>query len=270
MSFPSRVNTSATSNWGGNSQTTQASNAQAVTAGNTLIVFAGADAGANAVTSVVDTAGNTYTKIDHCVLGGSYRGEVWYAKNVTGHASNIVTVTWAAAVWYRTLEVLQYTGLSATTPYDATAQGGATSGVITIGALTTTKWDEFHLIMLRSGWNTAGTYPPGFARISTGDPYGDVLEALVSAPVTSKSYQVTHPAAWAMVVAFAPDAGGTGPVRITDAVVELLAQPSPPIRVTQVVVEAVTQPIAPARMTQVVVELLTNVIGGERSDLWID
>src|SRR6266542_3306955 len=66
--------------------------------GNLVVVGVHTLTSTDAVSTVTDTAGNSYqragTKVSSAA-GGS--GEIWYATNVTGNASNVVTVTFGAS-----------------------------------------------------------------------------------------------------------------------------------------------------------------------------
>lgn len=92
--------------------TTIAASAINATGGN-LIVGAVKYEGASSTTvTVADTAGNTYT-----VLTGRKHStaNLWvypfYARNITGNASNVVTATFGASQQYRGIAVAQYSGL---------------------------------------------------------------------------------------------------------------------------------------------------------------
>lgn len=113
------VNSSSGS--GGGSSSTVAASAIAVTAGNTIIVGVGSNI-AQSVLSIADTAGNTYVSAAFQAASGSHNVEIWFCATAIANASNIVTVTFTAAVTDRDIHVLQYT------PPDAvvTCETGAT------------------------------------------------------------------------------------------------------------------------------------------------
>jgi len=262
-----RVNVKSNATWTSATGTTFASGTQTHTAGNTLIVCVGASTNSATVLGVTDTAGNTYTKVDHVgsALADTYREEIWYAKNITGHAANDVTVTWSAAVPFRGIIVLQYAGLSTIAPFDATAKGtnsagsGATS--VTTGTLTTAAPNELHLLLGR--WGTTPTYPAGFTEAS-GDANVHVGEAFVAAPM-SGTYTITATSfcTLALAAAFTPTVAGPAALRVTQDIAELLSLPTPALRLTQDVIEVLGTTIlisSPLRLTQDVVELLQQSV----------
>lgn len=98
------VNSSAT--FAAGSSTTVASAATSLTTGN-LIVAQVRHPGT--VSSVADTAGNTYVLADNTPTASfGTKFEVWYCLNATGNASNVVTVTFSASIANRGLITAQY------------------------------------------------------------------------------------------------------------------------------------------------------------------
>ena len=282
MPFPTRVNVTASSTWTATPGLTYASSALNVTAGNTLIVAAGGveSAFGEYVASVTDTAGNTYAKVDH-ITGAGHRVEIWYATNVIAHASNVVTATWTAAVGYRGIIVAQYVGLDVAGPFDAVAKGTAPSGpLVTTSTLTTTKWDELHLLLPRWGYLGTTTFPTGFTQVSP-DANALMAERIVSGPPFVGPYSITHTSGStfeksAIAVAFAPVqtppparvgqvvvevvSSPTGDARVGQFVVETLSSPTPDARIGQFVVETVSRPVPASRVGQFLVEVLTGPV----------
>jgi hypothetical protein len=101
------------------------------------------------VSSIADTAGNTYS------YTGRYTDsdatiEIWFAQNITGNASNVVTATLSGAATERRISVTQYSGcatssiqdtgyapagnVTAASPAQSTAATTANSGEVIIGA----------------------------------------------------------------------------------------------------------------------------------------
>lgn len=124
----------------------------AVTAGNTLIVGVSSYTlgGRQTVVGVTDSAGNSYSRCGIVEGGDANHGqEVWVASNISAHATNVVTVTFSAAATYRNMAVAQYSGLAATSPFDAASTGAitASSTIHPTGAGTTTQDNELCL-----GW----------------------------------------------------------------------------------------------------------------------
>lgn len=114
-----------------------AATAASHTTGNLIVVYISADGaggnGAPASRSCADTATNTYTAINSEVHSGTNDqwGELYYAKNITGHASNVITCSWTADRAFRRIIVLQYSGSDITAPLEDgsndTAEGSGTT-----------------------------------------------------------------------------------------------------------------------------------------------
>lgn len=192
-----RVSTTTATNWTGSAVgTTWAAPAFAAVAGNLIVVAVGANCGTTDATSVTDTAGNTYTKVDDVdatAFSDTYHEEIWYAKNVAAHAANVVTVTWPSSVTYPGIIAVQYSGASATAPYVTTAKGAAASGsgAATTGSLTTGSGDELHVLIPRWGWGAAITWPAGFEAVPETDAQIDFAHKKVTGPY-SGTYSITH------------------------------------------------------------------------------
>lgn len=126
------------------SDTTVASPAQAHVTGNLIVVgVRWYRSSAQDISSVVDTAGNTYTFISS-KNDGADQVELWYAYNVTGNASNVVTVTFSGITSYRVVCVGEFSGAkTSATPLDQAPAGGtATTASVTTGAFTPAEADE--------------------------------------------------------------------------------------------------------------------------------
>lgn len=67
-----------------------------VTAGNAILVFIRLNNNALSVTGISDTAGNTYAQIHTDTNGGS-RILLWQANNISGHATNVITVSFSGS-----------------------------------------------------------------------------------------------------------------------------------------------------------------------------
>lgn len=99
-------------------------------AGNTVIVFAcnytnGAPV---EISGITDTAGNTYSRCGSIETQSNWRAGCWIAYNATGHANNVVTVTFAGSADNRGIAVAQYSGLVTwDNPYDTGAANALTT-----------------------------------------------------------------------------------------------------------------------------------------------
>lgn len=76
---------------------TAASSALAMTTGNCIVAAFRSGLNGRNISTVTDTAGNTYTRVaaNGVPDGPATVLEVWVATNITGHASNVVTGTFA-------------------------------------------------------------------------------------------------------------------------------------------------------------------------------
>src|SRR5688500_6029731 len=88
----------------------------AATAGNLIAVLIRIG-GEGVVSSITDTAGNTYTL---ATSDTSWDPNLlcYYAKNITGHATNAVTVNFSPSALYSWAFAIQYSGLNTTSPLD--------------------------------------------------------------------------------------------------------------------------------------------------------
>jgi len=121
-----------------------------VTAGNLIVVATRVNSVSVTVTSVTDTAGNTYTKINSTFTSSVTSFEMWYAWNITGHAANFITANFSAAVGSRGILAVEFQGvLSSSDPLDTSAGAASVSSISTLvtGAYTTTEAEELLIMM---------------------------------------------------------------------------------------------------------------------------
>ncbi len=134
------VNTTTGSSTG--SVSSLAAAAASHTTGNLLVVSVRLG---NTVTvsSITDTAGNlSYTKATNNTNSSCGPNEIWYAKNITGNAANVVTAHLSGSSPFVAVFVRQYSGADPTSPLDQVATGDGTGGTVTSGTFTTTTADE--------------------------------------------------------------------------------------------------------------------------------
>lgn len=104
-------------------------NAKSTTTGNTLVVIVynkngGYQAPVRTVSSIADTASNTYTLLKRYSLTYEEDIEMWFSTNITGNASNIVTATFSDTTDTTTIYVMEFAGLgTATKDVDCGASG---------------------------------------------------------------------------------------------------------------------------------------------------
>ena len=121
--------------WDGANNTTVASAAKNTTTGNLLAVCVTTQEGAGSTTidSVADTAGNTYTAGTHYGAGGGGGMARWfYAYNITGNASNVVTATMSGNTRYKGIHQVEISGLDTTSAVLSGQSGGVALGSATI------------------------------------------------------------------------------------------------------------------------------------------
>jgi len=138
-----------------------------LSAGNDVLVHVRWESNPSAsVSSVTDTAGNTYAAIASTLAAnGDIQSQWWLCENAaTGHATNIVTANFSSSnPYFKGIAALQYSGL-ADTPTDAVATGTSISAVEVIsGSFTTTVADTVILTAVgqSSSFGDAWTWTPG-------------------------------------------------------------------------------------------------------------
>ena len=116
-----------------------AATAYAHATGNLLVVFVCAYQ-TDTTISVADTAGNTYTSVVHSWDTDVGLFECFYAKNITGHATNVVTATFGANKTTREISVLEYSGCDTVSPLDTHNVSAADAvGTAQVTAVATTN-----------------------------------------------------------------------------------------------------------------------------------
>jgi hypothetical protein len=173
--------------------TTLAAAAFAATTGNAIFVSIGCQS-TKTVSSIADTAGNTYSRAGQYISGVN-TVELWFAQNITGNASNVVTVTYSGSATKRRVSVTQYSGCATssiqdtgyapagnadtTSPKQSTAATTASDNEVVIAAAYDVE-DDTELLTASSGTTlrqsinssdfttcerittTAGSYNTGF------------------------------------------------------------------------------------------------------------
>src|SRR5262249_38599480 len=90
------------------------------------------------VSSVSDTAGNTYTSTGvRADSGTTDHTEIWYAENVTGNAANVVTAHFSGSATFRRIIVHEVSGSASSGSFTA-GQGG--TAVSITSPSTTSNW----------------------------------------------------------------------------------------------------------------------------------
>lgn len=132
------------------------------TTGNMIVVTHGTVTnGANAVTGVTDSQGNTYVNAIVNVASAS-RVEIWYAKNITGGTTPTVTMSFGGAGSRTNMTIHEVSGQNTTAPLDITSPLNGSGTPATVGpSSATTQNDEIVFSMVcvnaSSGTITAGS-----------------------------------------------------------------------------------------------------------------
>ena len=118
--------------------TVRYNNAQ--TAGNTNILAIGWNNATSNITSVTDSAGNTYQLAVPTARGAGVSQAIYYAPNIKAApaATNTVTVTFNTATPYVDIRATEYSGLATTNPFDVGTSASGTSTTANSGTVTTT------------------------------------------------------------------------------------------------------------------------------------
>ncbi len=178
-------------------------------AGNLNIVAVGWNDTSASVNSVVDSRGNAYTLAVGPTSGSGLRQSIYYAKNIAA-GSNTVTVTFNKAAALPDIRILEYSGLSTSSPLDVTATGTGTGKSVSTASATTTSANEliFGAGMTAGTFNIAG---PGFTTVIFTPDSDNAEQKLVSSTGSyNASASLTYSAAWVMQMATFRASGGTG------------------------------------------------------------
>lgn len=178
--------THGTNTTGSTSTTSTSAFASANTAGNAIIVAIANDGSSGSVTSVTDTAGNTYTRaIEEPSSGDTVSCEIWYCLNVKAQASNVVTANQGfndGVIWAQ-----EWSGLATSSGLDQTKGAKGTATAASTGASSTTM-QASELVFVAgeldvSGSNSlsVGSGYSNFNSASSGTVIGAIESKVVSA-----------------------------------------------------------------------------------------
>jgi hypothetical protein len=163
-----------------------------------------------------DTAGNTYVSTGVRVNNGtSDHIEIFYAKNITGNAANVVTANFAAAATFRRIVVLQYSGCHTTAPFDVGGTNTAASGT-TVTATATAAMAQAAEVQcsFAAGANTevwsCTSHTMRTTSLGTDSGAGDRIHAAIITPAAAFS-GTTSAALWACTATFKAAGGAITP-----------------------------------------------------------
>jgi chitodextrinase len=160
-----------------NAQSTVAvSYAQPQTTGNLNVVVVGWYSTNATITSVTDSAGNTYAVAAPLMHSSQMYQAIYYAKNIGASAAgNVVTVKFSAAVQFADIRLAEYSGLDTVNPFDTTSSGTGSPATATSGNVTTSKPVE----LLVGAGETSGLFTApgsGYTKRVITSLDGDILE----------------------------------------------------------------------------------------------
>jgi hypothetical protein len=142
-------------------------------AGNLIVVGLRINASdMTAVSSITDTAGNSYTPLTGTLAGAAGAvTQLWYAKNVIGNASNVVTAAFSSSQANTGICAWHISGADASNPADQVAFATGNSNTITSSAYTTTSANEIICAICEiSAINTVFTQQATYTLDSAGFP----------------------------------------------------------------------------------------------------
>jgi hypothetical protein len=163
------------------------------TTGNCLAVFCTHTR--NSVNyGVTDSAGNTFTKMT--TYSRNNYAEWFYAKNITGGASNVVTINFTSSNSdFPSIIVFQFSGVDTTAPADADVGSGSfINSPVTTPSYTTAQADEVILVGVNTNIANGYTAGTGYTIPTNGTSPGTWSSAeyqIVSAIQTAQTAQFT-------------------------------------------------------------------------------
>lgn len=132
------------------------------TTGNSIIVGIQTQSGANDISSVTDTQGNTYARKAQANNGSSVNLEIWQAQNITGSSSNVVTAN-DSGFLIGTIIAFEVAGLATSGSFDKSASNtGTGNGNLDSGnTANTTNSNEILIGLGTITSNSANTWTVG-------------------------------------------------------------------------------------------------------------
>ena len=149
----------------------------AQTGGDLNVVLVGWSDSTAQITSVTDSAGNSYAlAVGPTVLSGSASHAIYYARNIlAAGAGNVVTVRFATAAAYPDVRILQYRGLDRVSPLDVVSAGTGTGTSSSVPAVATTSTVDLLVAGNYVQTSTTGA-GSGFTSRFVTSPDGDIAE----------------------------------------------------------------------------------------------
>jgi hypothetical protein len=176
--------------------------ASAQHAGDTNILAIGWNDTTASISTVTDSAGNTYQVAAPLTRGSGLSQAIYYAKNIAAAPANgnTVTITFSQAAAYVDVRALEYSGLDPTSPFDATASAAGTAATADSGTATTHAANE----LLVGAGMTAGNFiaaGSGYTSRIITTPDADIAEDQHVSAAGSYHATATVAGSWLMQVA---------------------------------------------------------------------
>jgi hypothetical protein len=111
-------------------------------AGDLNIVVVGWNDATSKISSVTDSAGNSYTPAGSVVVGTNLTQAIYYAKNILAARANTVTVQFNQGASYPDVRIFEYAGLDTANPLDVSNGSSGQSLTAGSGSVTTTAATE--------------------------------------------------------------------------------------------------------------------------------
>jgi hypothetical protein len=112
------------------------------TTGDLNVVIVGWSDSTATVQSVTDSAGNNYALAGSSIVGTGLSQSIYYAKNIVGSSTNTVTVTFNQGATKPDVRILEYSGVSSSSPLDVFAGAHGNSNVADSGFVQTNAANE--------------------------------------------------------------------------------------------------------------------------------
>jgi hypothetical protein len=182
------------------------------TAGNLIVVVAAWGSTTISMSSLTDSAGNTYVSAAGPVnwngAAPTSRQQIFYAKNIKGGANTVTAQLSSATANFFQLFIFEYSGADTISPLDAVSSASSSSGTaMNSGSATTTYANE----LIFGAGNITGSIPhPGTGFVNRSNFEGTMMEDKFVA--TASSYKATATGdgtAWIMMMVTFRAAGGS-------------------------------------------------------------
>lgn len=192
-----------------------------VTAGSMLCAHIYANHG---ISGVADSRSQTYTSAVNVTDGATYSLATYYFLNTTGGACT-VTVTFAGAVTYASLQVAEYSGVATSSALDQVASNSQTDPGTATDAITSSNVTTSTDGQLILGWTSAlvvgaGTVSAGTNYTGRINVFGDTIfedRVQTSAGLTAATFTTNHATSdyVTLISTFKAAVTSTAPKRLT-------------------------------------------------------